>query len=139
MDINDLERIAADQENRLKEQAQTIAEFLALADRAILLESQVLDQQQLIAELQARLDKVIQPSAFDELAKGWMKSSIGKRANDNPKVDLTGLNLGVTRNNIELIKIAYANILETLKADGQAATKAEQQEIGILLKTLGFA
>jgi uncharacterized coiled-coil protein SlyX len=126
-------------EQTIAEQAQAIAEFGALSDRAAELEGIVFDQQQTIAALQIKLAKTMQPSAFVELAKGWMKSAIGKRAADNPKIDLTGFDMGVRERDFESIQIAYGNILATLKADGQPATVKEQQEIGILLKTLGFA
>jgi hypothetical protein len=89
--------------------------------------------------LQGELALLKRPEAYTELAIGWMNSALGKRANDNPKIDLTGFHLGVDRNSFPLIQTAYKNILETLKADGQPATVKEQQEIGILLKTLGFA
>jgi hypothetical protein len=139
MDANDLEQIILDQENRLREQAQTIAEFSTLADRAILLESKVLDQQQIIAQLNAQLANVKTPDTWDKLTEGWMNSAIGKRALLTPGVDLTGFQMGVDRQNFKLIQLAYAQILEMLKLAGVAATISEQQEIGILLKTLGFA
>ena len=122
------------------EQLKTqIAEYELVAAEAVQLRDRCFDLDKQVADLTAMLGKLKGPEVFTALAKGWMRSAIGKRANDNPKVDLTGFHLGVTRNDFELIQISYANILETLKADGAPATKAEMQEIGILLKTLGFA
>jgi hypothetical protein len=109
-----------------------------LGSVATLQESEAALTQQ-IQMLQGELALLKRPEAYTELAIGWMNSAIGKRANDNPKIDLTGFHLGVDRNSFPLIQTAYKNIIETLKADGAPATAAEQQEIGILLKRLGFA
>jgi hypothetical protein len=124
---------------RVKELETQVGEYQVVAAEAVQLRDRCFDLDKQVTELTAMLGKLKGPEAFTSLAKGWMKSEIGKRANDNPKIDLTGFHLGVTRNDFELIQIAYANILETLKADGQPATPAEQRQIGILLKTLGFA
>lgn len=118
--------------NQIIQQLQLrVAEGDVARDRCFDLERQ-------IEQLNAKLAAVKTSDVWDKLTEGWMNSAIGKRALLTPGVDLTGFHMGVDRQNFKLVQLAYAQVLEMLKLAGVPATVKEQQEIGILLKTLGF-
>lgn len=113
-----------------------IAQYQLIAAEAVRLRDQVADLQMQVIALQP-LVKL--PDRFIALTKAWMESSLGKRAALTPEVDLIGFQMGVDHQDFEVVQLAYKSILAAFAAKGAPATMKEQQEIGALLKRLGFA
>ena len=122
------------------EMSTQIAQYQNIAAEAVQLRDVVAENQLTIADLQARLSQVKDMSAFTELGKGWLGSSIGQRVtSDESTIDQTPFLLGIIAQDFSIIKMVYTSICTKLATLGRPASRAEQLEIQQLMKRCGFA
>lgn len=139
MTKNQLEAALLKAQTDLTEAQATIEAQAAALSEVPSLREQHLEMSQHIVVLEVKLAEMQNPDKWDDLIDGWMKSSLGRRTMSNPKIDTSGFDMGVHRQNFKLIRTNYHNILAAWIQEGHPATAQEQQEIGLLLQRLGFA
>jgi FtsZ-binding cell division protein ZapB len=125
-------------EAELVEALDAIAKFQTMATEVIILRDENAQLREQVTTLQAKLDATKTGNQFQELATGWMETSIGKRVMGEPSIDTAPFLLGVMCNNFTMIQRNYRYILGRFAELGKPASPAEMSEINDLLLRTGF-
>jgi predicted nuclease with TOPRIM domain len=127
----ELEQALAEANATIEQFQVRVAEGDAARDRVLELERQV-------AQLAEQLSKMVTPDAFTMLAKAWVNSAIGKRANNEPEIDQIQIQTGLIMKDFDMIRSAYTTVCIKLTKLGKPPTKEEQAEIQQAMHQAGF-
>jgi phage-related minor tail protein len=125
-------------EQALAEANATIEQFQARVAEGDAARDRVMELDRQVAQLTEQLSKMVTPDAFTMLAKAWVNSAIGKRANNEPEVDQIQIQTGLIMKDFDMIRSAYTTVCIKLGKLGKPPTKEEQAEIQQAMHQAGF-
>lgn len=130
--------VIAARDATIAEKELELVQFAGQAERYIVMESQLLDAQAEIGNLQQRLLTETTSGNYDRLTIGWLNSALYARIRDFDAVDTSNIRTNLTMRDIDAVKQSYSTLLLELDDMNEQATVAEQEEMTQLFMECGF-